>query len=135
MLKIKDNVDLKELEKYGFYSLYSDLTGNLLYMFTIEKYGDICQQRGPITTQEIDEGFLIYTKEFVKSLGEFATQNDEYLKCVKEGKCNFEKALILNRIELHHRKILYHNKKDTTNRNDILYDLIKADLVEKVDEK
>lgn len=134
MLKIKDNVDLKELEKFGFYSIYNELTGNLLYTFTIEKYGDICQELGPITTQNVTEGFLIYTEEFVKSLSDVAIQNDKYLKSVREGKCNFEKALMLNRIELYHQGVRYYQKKDTTNRNDTLYDLIKADLVEKVDD-
>ena len=32
MLKIKDNVDLKELEKYGFKSKYDEDTGKIAYI-------------------------------------------------------------------------------------------------------
>ena len=74
MLKIKDNVDLKELEKYGF-RCYSEEK----QLYDIQLYDDI---------EEIN----IYEKK--------------------------EICIALDGWE--------------TNRLDILYDLIKADLVEKV---
>ena len=38
MLKIKDNVDLKELEKYGFKTKYNEDTGEISYMYYLGKY-------------------------------------------------------------------------------------------------
>ena len=78
MLKIKDNIDLKELEKFGFelekrnkqYWEYRNKKGTIHYVFMSRKMS-------------------IYM--------------DKY--------------------------------PDTYNANDVLYDLIKADLVEKVEEK
>ena len=36
MLRIKDNVDLKELEKFGFKPKYSETTGELVEYFYVE---------------------------------------------------------------------------------------------------
>ena len=73
MLKIKDNVDLKELEKFGF------------------KYDDIFER------------YLLMNK-YYKSVIDVIVQNN--------------RLIILGTLE----------------RLDILFDLIKADLVEKVEE-
>jgi hypothetical protein len=78
MLKIKDNVDLKELEKYGF-KIHKTKEW---YCYDVDKRTDLFVK--PLTKQII---FTAY---------DYAT-------------------------------------KDVTNI-DVLYDLIKADLVEKVDE-
>jgi hypothetical protein len=82
MLKIKDNVDLKELEKYGFkfHEEYYDENGNLKYYFA---------------------GQNLYI--FEKENGEFDRSFD-----------NTDYGFSMYDI-------------------DLLYDLIKADLVEKVD--
>ena len=89
MLKIKDNVDLKELEKYGF---------------KYDKYGDLCKELK--IKEQFDEVKVLFIcvdltdKRYLRRIGLIA--NDTYC---------FDYEL------------------------DILYDLIKADLVEKVDVK
>ena len=84
MLKIKDNADLKELEKFGF---------------------------------EYDKEIKCYYK---KCIGTF----NKYLVCDYED------------IDVCKGLIVFHNDSafDTTLYLDTLYDLIKADLVEKVGE-
>ena len=84
MLKIKDNVDLKELEKYGF-EYFINGCGTYGYCFLTK--------RGFITIVEKDEEF-----------------NNEY---------NEERMI---------------KENDIVKHIDLLYDLIKADLVEKVGE-
>lgn len=84
MLKIKDNVDLKELEKFGFY----DSLG--IYQKNLETH--------------FKGGFSF---------------NDFMITVIKES-----------------RIIRYHaNKEIETYNLDTLYDLIKVDLVEKVEDK
>ena len=85
MLKIKDNVDLKELEKYGFkmYEDYYDEKGNLKYYFA---------------------GQNLYLFENENEQGNF-------LRTFTDLECGFSMIDV-----------------------DILYDLIKADLVEKVED-
>ena len=83
MLKIKDNIDLKELEKYGF-TFFENGCGTTGYAYDTIK--------GSITIIEKDREF-----------------NNEY---IDERKIPISQALMCN-LEL-------------------LYDLIKADLVEKV---
>ena len=80
MLKIKDNVDLKELEKFGFRIKYSEFDGK------------------PTTYVHND---FEYVYVFIKDRELTATSNT------------------------------YEEEKPI---NDLLYDLIKADLVEKVEE-
>lgn len=78
MLKIKDNVDLKELEKYGFKPRYNEYTGRLVsYIFLKEDESSIC--------------INVEAKEF-----------------------------------------WLHMKRKPEQIFDVLYDLIKADLVEKI---
>ena len=82
MLKIKDNVDLKELEKYGF-----------------------------------EHHTMIYVKEIKR--------NSEFLK---------EEKVIY--VEEEDREISIHKGLFNVDEElDTIYDLIKADLVEKVDDK
>ena len=79
MLKIKDNVDLKELEKFGFnYNIEDDSYDNVISCYEILEIDNKTKQ----------------IKLFI---------NDEYWMCHTEN-----------------------------NTFDLLYDLIKADLVEKV---
>ena len=85
MLKIKDNIDLKELEKYGF-SFWENGCGTTGYS---------CKtKRGYINIIEKD-------KEYV-------------------GKVNVERLIMEN---------------DLVRNVNLFYDLIKADLVEKADDK
>ena len=85
MLKIKDNVDLKELEKFGFkmYEDYYNEKGNLKYYFA---------------------GQDLYLFENENEQGKF-------LRTFTDLECGFSMFDV-----------------------DILYDLIKADLVEKVED-
>lgn len=78
MLKIKDNIDLRELEKYGIYECLS-------YCGNFEGYGDKGQD------------IFIY----------------KFSKIIDTG-CHLDEM-------------------DLANHDNLLYDLIKADLVEKVD--
>ena len=100
MLKIKDNVDLKELEKFGFKPKYNEDTGELIEMYRIN--GD---KRG--TTITMKENF----------------SNGNYR--------DFWHIFAWN------RRICNHGYKLNLKSYDyeILYDLIKADLVEKVEDK
>lgn len=87
MLKIKDNVDLKELEKFGFL-----------------KCCDFAN-----TYQENNYGFYVFNDSFYIDF-----QNDNYHKL---GSISFAYEPI------------------NTENIDKLYDLIKADLVEKIEEE
>lgn len=104
MLKIKDNVDLKELEKYGFVILYNEYTGEPDKLY---------QKWGYPFCDSADRPFI------------------KFVKMTQKKKT----------------KILYKNIKSSLgmsvsypqNRNneeiflDTIYDLIKADLVVKVE--
>lgn len=86
MLKLKDNVDLKELEKYG--AIY-----------------------------------VIETKEYY-----FKINSSEYLEIPADKESKFYKQVRL------YIEDEYYNCWTSVNSFDKLYDLIKADLIEKVDE-
>ena len=96
MLKIKDNVDLKELEKFGFKPKYDVDTGK------IKKY----------IKQETYYGFDINIEYIAISVEENSIQRGQY-----------------DRIDFWQ----VHLGEKTNKSIDLLYDLIKADLVEKVD--
>ena len=87
MLKIKDNVSLKELEKYG--AIYD-----------------------------------IETKEYY-----FKINGSEYLEIPADKESKFYKQVRL------YIEDEYYNCWTSINSFDKLYDLIKADLIEKVDDK
>ena len=91
MLKIKDNVDLKELEKYGFYLAHID-TGTGRTVIQDEAWW-------------FPSGLMVDLKS-----REILLHSGEYEKKGRKW---------------------YWSGKHTT----ILYDLIKADLVEKVEEE
>lgn len=82
MLKIKDNVDLKELEKYGF--------------------------------------------KFIKA----TSPNEYYLKKVYLGNDNDDR--IFYYVELYGDRTIKISRFDGEDLDNTLYDLIKADLVEKI---
>lgn len=87
MLKIKDNVDLKELEKYDFCLYEEDIT--------------------------IDRKKILYDKYCYKDFYLYITEDRE----IYGEQCDYIRGNVLG------------------NENfDTLYDLIKADLVEKVGE-
>ena len=94
MLKIREDVDLKELEKYGF--VYRKIYDNYMYLSSKENYKD---------------------------------KTDNYLEIDKRKLSGFTKDLI------EHNK-LYDPTQATIKDEylDTLYDLIKADLVVKVEE-
>lgn len=97
MLKIKDNVDLKKLEKFGF----EEQMANTYYK--IEKNDDLRFESGILVNPYY--GDLNGTREIV-----YYTNSIE------------------NDIQLEEDDL------DMTSNIDTLYDLIKADLVEKVDD-
>ena len=105
MLKIKDNVDLKELEKFGLKPKYDEYTGELVEMFCV---------------RDLPNSF--WTRCF-----------DKCKITLKNGKYDIKRVKIF----------WYEPKKfwlvDNDNRfdrvdTDLLYDLIQAGLVEKVEE-
>ena len=102
MLKIKDNVDLKELEKYGY-----------------KKGEDMC-----------NVSFSCYGKEFDKQLDKILTINIlKPLYIVEIDKKNKKIELLITKE--------YSSSAISYNENNIIepyiQDLIKADLVEKVE--
>ena len=108
MLKIKDNVDLKELEKFGF-KYKKEKEGYLNhYYFINEKTGF----NKSLKNGEID---YFYDENVIKIL-ERTKEIVNVISCrAYDGK------------DITTKYYLYYE-------NDILYDLIKADLVEKVEE-
>ena len=92
MLKIKDNVDLKELEKFGFKPKYDEDTGKIKAYEKIKK----------------EEEYIVLgvTRTIIKG-----------------------KIRIFRRTDIEWRINPYNEYFDV----DTLYDLIKADLVEKVE--
>lgn len=95
-LRIKDNVDLKELEKFEFNTYSNNCDGYPIY----EKLQK---------TNNVEYGILI---------------NDNYDNNNKTIEYYFNNMDMQQDIEIGDKKSL-----------DTLYDLIKADLVEKVDDK
>ena len=101
MLKIKDNVTLKELEKYGLRPLYD------------------CNSR-------TGESYVrcIVSERYTGKYG-----NLTLIKTKKYGLHIFN-----NIISNHNNSLTFYSFKDDTYVDiDLLYDLIKADLVEKID--
>ena len=90
MLKIKDNVDLKELEKYGYYRMYDYYVDNMINVVLAQRIGTY---RINCETREIE----VFFKE------------DDIFNKLNDG---------------------WYAVKLTNE----LYDLIKADLVEKIDD-
>lgn len=102
MLKIRDNVELKELEKFGLKPLYdcNPNTGKVFVRCIVsERYSG---RYGHLSLSPKKKGLHILSK--------FISNNNENTSW-------------------------YHFNDDTYVDIDLLYDLIKADLVEKVDEE
>ena len=105
MLKIKDNVDLKELEKYGLRPKYDEDTGE------IKSYANFIYDDKSIPKYKRHLNILMKNKKlpFRKKKNIFIIDEFYFVGHnlgVYDESCNF----------------------------DLLYDLIKADLVEKVEE-
>ena len=100
MLKIKDNVDLKELEQFGFKPKYDENTGELK-----EYYKEYCEKINEAMYSE-KIGFYIKKKRRL-----FSTK----IKC-----CGYVWNVF--------------SEKFGSEMMDLIYDLIKADLVEKVED-
>lgn len=97
MLRIKEGIDLKELEKFGFKPKYDEDTGKIVEMYRI------CGDRKG-TTITLEENF---------------SSNRKYK--------NFWHVFS------HNRNIVEHGYVHLTYEDyDLLYDLIKADMVEKI---
>lgn len=102
MLKIKDNVDLKELEKFGLRPLYDcDINTGKVHIRCIvsEKYSS---EYGVLTLVP-----KVPKKKGLHILNRFISNNNKHTS-------------------------LYYFSDNTYVDIDLLYDLIKADLVEKV---
>ena len=93
MLKIKDNVDLKELEKFGLKPKYNEDTGKIKMFVSFRHQGILHQTLFQTIFYEYKKGIYILDD-----------------MCTKDSPRNY--------------------RVDT----ELLYDLIKADLVEKVEE-
>ena len=110
MLKIKDNVDLKELEKFGFKKKYDEDTGKIIYYYFILKTDRYNYAPFIISRQEK----VIKHKPFdffIRKKRQICFPDDYYVIDIKDYS-----TLICDKAV------------------DMLYDLIKADLVEKVEE-
>jgi hypothetical protein len=94
MLKIKDNVDIKELEKFGFKPRYDQYTGELVEYFSINNKD----------ARKLD-------------LYGFPKAYKMTIKCIEQDIWEISGVIFGQ-----------HEQFDT----EALYDLIKADLVEKV---
>ena len=106
MLKIRDEIDLKELEKFGFKTKYDEDTGEL--------------KTNKKTILKDNENKMLVLKveclEYWKVEDDFFNdrkRNPFYRFMYVDGDLNFENGKMFM---------------------DLLYDLIKADLVEKVEE-
>ena len=101
MLKIRDNVDLKELEKFGFEPYYNPYTGK------------ICE-------------YHLYAGNY------------KYVKITREGRKKFFDKIMAKIFKNYPSEYYVLNFYDyiglKAEKEDLLYDLIKADLVEKVGE-
>ena len=105
MLKIKDNVDLKELEKFGFKPYYNCDTGKTMYYYReYTKFPDFKHKSDWVSRVEFHEA----TKKMDKTIHYRKVKNNKELKAII-GK--------------------FSNEFDVV---EILFDLIQAGLVEKV---
>jgi len=100
MLKIKDNIDLKELEKFGFRISYSESTGKPESIYTFRGY-PYCDRK--------PKPFIFFKKKKRILFKDVKSKAFGMDVVVPDNHCN--RVIFL----------------------DALYDLIKADLVEKVD--
>ena len=98
MLKIKDDVDLKELEKFGFKKVQQDKRINYIYMPAKEAYFNYGN------SIEVNADTNLFTLDYYQ--GEDRLINFEFNTQASE---DFEKTMT------------------------VFYDLIKADIVEKVE--
>ncbi len=104
MLKIKDNVDLKELEKYGL---------KPHYIMVNHDTGKTCIDYYSSSKYECQHGFLRLKSK--KKFLCFYVSNRKFNNFLKTTNLIIEDETFLDM--------------------DLLYDLIKADLVEKVDDE
>ena len=103
MLRIKNNVDLKELEKFGF---------------KLDKYGDYIKMKDitiPCYCYGCENGNTNHSKE----------------ECVRGLYVN-TKNLLIDRASYGGENSYWYNEMQSSEYN-TLYDLIKADMVEKVE--
>jgi hypothetical protein len=107
VLKIKDDVDLKELEKFGFKPKYDEDTGELKLL------------KKAILNDNENEMLVLK----VESLEYWRDVNDFFNNCKRNP---FYKVIYVD------GNLSFENGKMFM---DILYDLIQAGLVEKVDDK
>jgi hypothetical protein len=101
MLKIKDDVDLKDLKKYGFGILYSEATGEPISIYTNRGF-PYCDNKSTPFIFFKKKKRIIFQNAKSKIFGMDVVVPDNH--------CN---------------RVIFLDK---------LYDLIKADLVEKIDD-
>ena len=103
MLKIRDGIDLKELEKYGLKPKYDEYTGEIIAYYSQSKYDFKNAVKKILHFYKKEKKFLIFHKRDNFMLDDYAFIKSSF---GRNNSCNF----------------------------DLLYDLIKANLVEKVEE-
>lgn len=110
MLKIKDNIDLKELEKFGFRAEYDKDTGKLVEMYRIN-------------------GHYVGEREKRRRGTSITITKDEN----RFGYSNFKNFWNIFSWKREIKPFTYRLNLDSEDF-EVLYDLIKADLVEKVED-
>ena len=119
MLKIKDNIDLKELEKFGFKPLYNEYNGKLI---EYNLRGMYSEERG--TSIKIKKKF-------------------HFLSFIKKNHTSEGNSVVWGLVYYTHKDLsvdYYMHKKYTSGGGrscylmEVIFDLIQAGLVEKVDD-
>lgn len=119
MLKIKDNVDLKELEKFGF-KLGVELSKD-------ELYEDVLNEG----TEYMYNWYHLMQFEFDEETNEPIRTYDNLYPTIHIIVTDNRKIII----DIMNNNYTYHNEgSELSFIENILYDLIKANLVEKVEE-
>ena len=130
MLKIKDNVDLKELEKFGFQARYDEFSGELVELYKTGLYNEI---RGTkISICPIKKAHLLSFQKENYTLHHGISRSSD--KKVFWGLVYYtNKDLTTDGWMFRHTK--GRNGGRSVYLLDDIYDLVKANLVEKVEDK
>lgn len=130
MLKIRDDVDLKELEKFGFRPRYNENSGELVELYKTGYYNEIKGTK--IKICHIKKRHLL----------SFQKENYTLLhgKYHANGKNTFWGLVYYTNEDLRTDAYMFRNTKGRSGGRSVyllddIYDLIKANLIEKVEDK